>query len=282
MKASYEIQQIATQHIKFFVRRARPSSAYARLKKSIAEIGLKTPIGLRDITSRTAKERRRPDGGVYKYELVYGQGRLQAFRELEIDRIPAVVIDVGEEEIVGRFLAENMMRRKLTWKEKAKLVEYDTEVNGLSIDEVSERFCITPSHARKYLRVLKGASEKVLSRADENGIDMNTAEKLSTIPKDEQDLVIEIVDDQQLDKSAVMHLVDEASRLRKKGRVTKDDLARSLADLNEQLRRCRDRFKLKRLEYALGPQHLFRLAGERAFVARVEGAGIDISYFKNS
>ena len=26
-----------------------------------------------------------------------------------------------------------MMRRKLSWKEKAKLVEYDTEVNGISI-----------------------------------------------------------------------------------------------------------------------------------------------------
>ncbi|MBI3837381.1 MAG: hypothetical protein HY288_05550 [Planctomycetia bacterium] len=278
---AYEIRQIPAEEIKFFVRRARPGAAYARLKKSIVEIGLKTPIGVRDISERPAKERRRPNGGVYKYELVYGQGRLQAFRDLGIDRIPGVIVDVGEEEIVGRFLAENMMRRKLNWKDKARLVEYDTEVNGLSIDEVSERYCITPSHAKKYLRVLKGASERVLRMADENAFDMNTAEKLSTLPKDDQDLVVEVLDDQQLDKSAVMHLVDEASRLRKKGRVTKSDLARSISELNEQLRRGRERFKLRRLEYALGPQHLFRLVAEKPFVSRVEASGIDVSYFKN-
>ncbi len=278
----YEIRQIRTDQIKFFVRRARPAAGYGRLKQSILEIGLKTPIGVRDMSDRAVKDRRRPGGGVYKYELVYGQGRLQAFRELGIEKIPGIVIDVGEEEIVGRFLAENMMRRKLSWKEKAKLVEYDTEVHGISIEEVAERYCITPSHAKKYLRVLKGVSKMVLGKVDANGFDMNTAEKLSTLPMEDQDLVVEVLDDQDLDKSAVMHLVDEASRLRKKGRVTKSDLARSISDLNDQLRKCRTQLKVGRLEYALGPQHLFRLVHEESFLSRAETFGVDLSYFKNA
>jgi len=205
---------------------------------------------------------------------------LQAFRELCIDRIPAVLVDVTEEEVVGRFLAENMMRRKLSWKEKAHLIEYDTEVVGISLDEVADLYCITLSHAKKYLRILKGASDSVLKRADDGDLDMNATEKLTTIPKDEQNLVIEVLDEQKLDKSAVMHLVEEANRLRKSGRVTKDDLAKSVADLNEKLRNARQILKLRRKEYGLGPQHLFRLAREETFVVRAETARIDLTYFQ--
>jgi len=277
-----EVLQIATDSIKFFVQRSRNPTVYARLKESIREIGLKVPIGVRDMSDRPKKERRRQGaGGYYRYELVYGQGRLQAFRQLGFEKIPAMLVDVSEEEIVGRFLAENVMRRNFSWREKAKLIEYDVEENELTVEDVAQRYYITVSHAKKYLRIIRGASDKTLSRADDGEIDMNLAEKLTTLSKEDQDSVIEVLDERQLDKSAIVHLVDQAAKIRSNGarRVTKSELAQSIDDLNSQHRKCRERFKLKRFEFGLGPQHLFQMAEDELFVSRARDAGIDLSYF---
>jgi len=276
----YKVEQIPTDIIKFFVRRWRRESAYGRLKQSIREVGLKVPIGVRSISGRPhATRRRRRTGGHYQYELVYGQGRLQAFRELGIKAIPAVVIDVKKEEIVGRFLAENVMRRKTSWREKAELIRYDYETNDLDIDEIAKRYCITKPHAAKYLKILTGASDKTLARASENNFSLAETEKLTTLSQEGQEIVIGVMDEEGLDKSAIKDLVDQAAKLRDNGKLTKGSLKESIQTLNQELKKCRDKLKLKRLEYALGPQHLFRLAEDEMFVAKAEDAGIDISYF---
>ncbi len=145
----YQITMIPVDEIKFFVRRSRAAGAYARLKDSIREMGLKIPISVRDISSWPRADRRRQDGGGghYKYELICGQGRLQAFRELGLDKIPAVIHDVAEVEIVGRFLAENVMRKKLGWVEKAQLIKYDVDCD------------ITPEEiARQAVLEIKGSN----------------------------------------------------------------------------------------------------------------------------
>ncbi len=277
---SFKIRQIPTDSIKFFVRRARRERAYSRLKQSIKEVGLKVPIGVRSMSDRPRKERRRPDGGVYGWELVYGQGRLQAFRELGTKQIPAVVIDVGEEEIVGRFLAENVMRRKLTWHEKAELIRYDVEENGLDVDEIADRYCITGAHVMKYLRLLTGASEKTLARAARDDYSLAETEKLTTLPLEAQDIVIDVIDEEGLNKASIKELVDRAAKINRNGRLTKETLADSLKQLNATLRKAREKYKLRKLEYALGPQHVFRLVEDAVLVANCEAAGIDLSHFK--
>jgi hypothetical protein len=88
------------------------------------------------------------------------------------------------------------------------------------------------------------------------------------------------VDEQDLDKSAVMHLVDEAAKLRKTdGVVSKESLKSFLNEINADLRRYRNRFKYKRLEYGLGPQNIFRLCEDEAFVELAAEKGIDLTYF---
>lgn len=278
----FQVVQIPTKQIKFFVRRSRGGAEFARLKKSIQEIGLKTPIGVRDIShlSRRARKRRQTSGAYYDYQLVYGQGRLQAFRDLRISHIPAVVIEIGEEEIVGRFLAENVMRRRLSWPEKAELIRFEVDCNGADIDDIAERFCITKLHVMKYLRILTGASDKVFARAKEDNFSLADTDKLATLPAVDQDVVIEVMDEDHLDKSAIKHVVDRAHELKKTGRrVTKDALSRALRGVEEQLRRCREKLRLRRFQYSIGPQHLFRLAEDAAFVKKLKSVDIELTHF---
>ena len=248
----FSVQEIDVDAIKFFVRRSRSTRAYSRLKDSIRELGLKQPIHVKDIADWTRSDRKRPDRGYYTYELICGQGRLQAFRDLGLPRIPAIIIDVPEHEIVGRFLAENVMRKKLSWYEKAHLVKRDVDA-GMSIDDIKEKYFVTVGQVYKYLRILKQASDKLLSESQIDQLSMNQAEELTSVDAKTQEIVVDVLKEEQLDKSQIRPLVNKAKQLSKAGNLSKAALKASLRDLQTALRETHNTLKLKRLHWTLGP-----------------------------
>lgn len=82
--------------------RARNRKVFDELVESIRAVGLKRPITVR----------RGPSGN--GYELVCGQGRMEAFVKLGETSIPAVIIEATREECYVMSLVENMARRNLT------------------------------------------------------------------------------------------------------------------------------------------------------------------------
>lgn len=82
--------------------RARNKRVFQELVTSIERLGLKKPITVS----------RRP--GRSRYDLVCGQGRLEAFMALGQETIPAVVIDAAEDDCFVMSLVENLARRQHT------------------------------------------------------------------------------------------------------------------------------------------------------------------------
>jgi len=276
------ITEIDTDAIKFFVRRSRSSGAYSRLKESIKQVGLKQPIHVKDISDWSASDRRRPEGGHYKYELICGQGRLQAFQQLGFPRIPAIVLNVAENEIVGRFLAENVMRRKLSWYEKAQLVKRDLE-EGTDIDAIKDKYFVTSGQVYKYLRILRQASGKLLSRSEIEKLSMNQAEELTSIDANTQEIVVEVLKEENLDTSQIKSLVKKAKELSRTGTFSKIMLKTSLRDLQKALRDIHNRLKSKRLHWTLGPYRLRRLIEDNPELRNaLDEEGIDYSEFINT
>ena len=276
------ITEIDTDAIKFFVRRSRSSGAYSRLKESIKQVGLKQPIHVKDISDWSASDRRRPEGGHYKYELICGQGRLQAFQQLGFPRIPAIVLNVAENEIVGRFLAENVMRRKLSWYEKAQLVKRDLE-EGTDIDAIKDKYFVTSGQVYKYLRILRQASGKLLSRSEIEKLSMNQAEELTSIDANTQEIVVEVLKEENLDTSQIKSLVKKAKELSRTGTFSKIMLKTSLRDLQKALRDIHNRLKSKRLHWTLGPYRLRRLIEDIPELrTALYEEGIDYSEFINT
>jgi ParB family chromosome partitioning protein len=273
------VREIDVDAIKFFVRRSRATGAYSRLKDSIREVGLKQPIHVKDITSWNRSDRKRSDAGYYNYELICGQGRLQAFRDLGFARIPALVIDVPEHEIVGRFLAENVMRKNLSWFEKAQLVKRDADA-GMSIDDIKEKYFVTTGQVYKYLRVLRQASGKLLSESEIEQLSMNQAEHLTSADAETQEVVVDVMHEEGLDKSQIKPLVDKAKQLRKSGNLTKATLKASLLELRTALRETHSTLKLKRLHWTLGPYKLKRLLENSPELRNtLDSEGVDYSDF---
>ncbi len=70
--------------------RVRNQKVFEEIKANIAELGLKRPI--------TVAARETEGGGEPSYELVCGQGRMEAFKALGQSEIPAIVINASSED----------------------------------------------------------------------------------------------------------------------------------------------------------------------------------------
>ena len=95
-----EIQMVAVGAIKVLNPRARNKLVFNELVRSIAHLGLKKPITV---------SRRLDDSG---FDLVCGQGRLEAFMVLGESEIPAIVLEASEEDCFVMSLVENLARRQ--------------------------------------------------------------------------------------------------------------------------------------------------------------------------
>ena len=98
-----EVQSIAIDRIRILNPRHRDKGKFERVVQSIKNLGLKKPI---KISRRSVK-----DGEDPGYDLVCGQGRIEACRALGFTHIQAIIVDVSKEDRLLMSLVENMARR---------------------------------------------------------------------------------------------------------------------------------------------------------------------------
>ena len=89
------VEMVSVGHITVPNPRVRSKVSFDQLVDSIAKVGLKKPITL---------TRRVNDGSDMRYDLVCGQGRLEAFVALGQRDIPAIIEEVSEEDRMLRRL----------------------------------------------------------------------------------------------------------------------------------------------------------------------------------
>src|SRR5699024_7627856 len=89
---------------KIFILNPRERNELIRkeIQENIENVGLKRPI--------TICYKTEPKNG-YKYDLVCGQGRLEAYIANNQKKIPAIIIDASEEEALIMSLVENIARK---------------------------------------------------------------------------------------------------------------------------------------------------------------------------
>jgi ParB family chromosome partitioning protein len=95
------VEQIPLEQIEVVNPRVRNMRVFKEIVDNIAQIGLKRPITVA----------RRNQAGPPRYDLVCGQGRLEAFRALKQTTIPAMVIPANSEDCMVMSLVENLARR---------------------------------------------------------------------------------------------------------------------------------------------------------------------------
>lgn len=254
-----EILYIPTEEIKFLIHRDRDQEVFdAEVKEAIREIGIIQPLKVVDVTHWKPADRRRPDGGLYKWLAGFGEGRTRAATELHVETrerrwktVPCLVEKVPQGELLSWFLTENLQRINLSWVERAELLKADIDA-GMTPAELAKKNHLTANHVSKLLRVLKRTSPKVLEAVRE--MTVQEAEPLSRLPHASQEIVVEALKEAGLSGSqtpAVVHLAQEqASR----GTLSKAALVGHITRLRQAVKDQRMVLKVKRLHTSIGPQ----------------------------
>ena len=155
--------------------RDRNMKVFEEIVDNIRAIGLKKPI--------TVAERPGDDGDP-RYVLVCGEGRLNAFRILGESHIPALVVDVTDEDAFIMSLAENISRRgyrptrdqiKPPASSYSLVRTYQREV------ERQRKMVLKAEHAHQRLLLVVQGLKKLF--ADERFVNLLRAEGLDTLTK---------------------------------------------------------------------------------------------------
>ena len=148
-----EIKMIPLEQIRILNPRHRDPKKFVLIVQSIKNLGLKKPI---QVSRRSADE-----GEGQPYDLVCGQGRMEAFRSLGYKEIPAVVVEISKEDRLLRSLAENMARRN------PAPIEMLTEIErlrneGLTLKQIGARIDMDTTTIHDLLSLKKSGELRLL------------------------------------------------------------------------------------------------------------------------
>ncbi|GAA1878607.1 ParB/RepB/Spo0J family partition protein [Williamsia serinedens] len=127
-------------------RTAFDDEALAELVHSIREFGLMQPIVVRRLP--------RPRGDV-RYQLVMGERRWRASQEAGLERIPAIVRETQDGDMLRDALLENIHRVQLNPLEEAAAYQQLLEEFGVTHDELAARLGRSRPVVTNMIRLLK-------------------------------------------------------------------------------------------------------------------------------
>jgi ParB family chromosome partitioning protein len=160
-----KIQMIPVEKVEVLNPRERNGRVFEEIVGNIKTIGLKKPI--------TVTPRKRPDGEEH-YLLVCGEGRLKAFKSLGEETIPALVIDVSDEEAFIMSLTENIARRQYRPLELLAGVEVLRD-KGYDRKAIATKTGLTLEYVTGILKLLQHGEERLLVAVQKGRIPLNAA-----------------------------------------------------------------------------------------------------------
>ena len=216
-----EIIMIPIERIRVLNPRPRDKKKFEQIIQSIKNLGLKKPI---QVSLRSAEEGTEPG-----YDLVCGQGRMEAFLALGHKEIPAIVVEVSREERLLRGLVENMARRlpsRLALMNEIERLKAD----GYSNVEIGKKLDIGDDTVGGYIALKKAGEERLLDAAINGKIPLGVAMDIAKADSPElQRELLKGFESKELNQFAirtVKRLIDQR-RFVGKGRDTDADKKKS-------------------------------------------------------
>jgi ParB family chromosome partitioning protein len=153
------VQMIPIDRISVLNPRGRSRHVHRTITENIDAVGLKRPITV---------ARRSGDDGLERYDLVCGEGRLEAFQLLGQTEIAAIVIDVAEEECLVMSLVENLARRQHSGVDLLREVG-SLRQRGYSDQKIADKIGCTQAWVSMIAGLLEKGEERLLT-AVESGL----------------------------------------------------------------------------------------------------------------
>lgn len=122
-------------------RKAFPEFSILKLADSIQQFGIIQPLTVRKIGE--------------EYELIAGERRLRAAKEIGLTTVPCIIISSTEEKSAQISIIENLIREDLNIFEQALAIETLIDTYGLTQEQVAKKLSSSQSFIANKLRLLR-------------------------------------------------------------------------------------------------------------------------------
>jgi ParB family chromosome partitioning protein len=256
--------------------RVRNKRIFHELVTSIAHLGLKKPI--------TVSARRDQSG----YDLVCGQGRLEAFLALGQTDIPAVVLEASEEDCFVMSLVENLARRHHSPLELMREIGA-LRKRGYAIDEIAAKTDFSNEYVQAICYLLDHGEERLLAGIDRGVIPTSVAMEIARAKDPEiQEALAEAYEKKSLPGNqvlAIRRIIDLRRALGKglahgtrspksKKRVTADSLVRAYRKETERQKLLIKKASVSQSRLLFVVNALRRLFADDHFVTLLRAEGL--------
>ena len=147
------VRLIPVDRIRIVNPRVRDKVKFERVVDSIAKLGLKKPI--------TVTVGKPGDDGVESFDLVCGQGRLEAFKSLGQKEIPALVRGLSKTDGLLASLIENIARRRVRSLDQIQMIQWMKD-QGHGHADIASKTGLGEDYVRDILKMLTNGEERLL------------------------------------------------------------------------------------------------------------------------
>jgi len=163
------VQMIPIDQITILNPRSRNKVIFQSIISNISNVGLKRPI---TVARRAELTDDRP------YDLVCGQGRLEAFIALGQTEIPAIVKEASREDCFLMSLVENVARRHIRPLEMLREIS-SLRSRGYSTAEIAKKIDVARSYVGGVTHLLKNGEERLLNAVEKGRIPLSVAMEIA-------------------------------------------------------------------------------------------------------
>lgn len=160
-----KIEMIRIDCITVINPRSRGKNKFAQIVTNISHLGLKKPVTV---------ARRQTRNGDQLYDLVCGQGRLEAYRQLGQSEVPAFVIDASKQDLLLMSLAENLARRSHTSSELLREIAALKD-RGYSYTKIAKKTDLKLRYVQGVIRLLNKGEERLMTAVENGQIPLSIA-----------------------------------------------------------------------------------------------------------
>ncbi len=220
---SYHVFQIPVHLIKpnpSQPRKVFDEAMLSELAQSIKQYGIMQPISIRKIMTNY-------------YEIVAGERRLRAVKQLGLETIPAIIVNVTEKDSAVLALVENLQRENLNYIEEAKGYAHLISDYDLKQQDLAKQLGKGQSTIANKLRLLQ-LSDEVQKILLESTLSERHARALLKLDKEEIQLkIVQKVIDENLNVSQTEKIINKLLQkdIEKEEKLEKPVIKRYLKDI---------------------------------------------------
>jgi ParB family chromosome partitioning protein len=179
-KQAETVEMVSIDRITVINPRVRNKKIFKQITSNIAELGLKRPI--------TVTRREDTDGP--RYDLICGQGRLEAYQVLGQREIPALVVEADTEDCLVMSLVENLARRQ----HRAIDLLHDIEGlkrRGYSDAAIARKTDLTTEYVKGVIRLLEKSEHRLLRAVEAGQIPVSIAVDIAAADDEDVQIILQ-------------------------------------------------------------------------------------------